>query len=104
MPRGGGREFAHALRTVARAYRVPDAGAGDVLAAAARVLDIAPATHAALERIARDFDRAARSGAALGGARLDRRVRGRARRMRAAADPVCGLSRAGRRAPNRRRR
>jgi RecB family exonuclease len=34
---GGGREFAHALRTVARAYRVPDA---------------------ALERIARDFDAA----------------------------------------------
>jgi len=55
---GGGREFAHALRTIARAYRVPDAGAGDVLDAAARVLDIAPATYAALARIARDFDRA----------------------------------------------
>ena len=55
---GGGREYAHALRAVARAYRLPDAGAGDVLAAAARVLTFDPATLAALERIARDFDRA----------------------------------------------
>lgn len=55
---GGGREFAHALRTVARAYRVPDAGAGDVLAAANAVLGLDPPTFAALERIARDFDAA----------------------------------------------
>jgi RecB family exonuclease len=55
---GGGREFAHAVRSIARAYRVPDAGAADVLAAATRVLEIDPTTLAALARIARDFDRA----------------------------------------------
>jgi RecB family exonuclease len=55
---GGGREFAHALRTVARAYRIPDAGASDVLAAAAAVLGLDPPTFAALERIACDFDAA----------------------------------------------
>lgn len=55
---GGGREFAHALRTLARAYRVPDAGATDVLAAAVTTLGIDAATAAALERIARDFDAA----------------------------------------------
>jgi RecB family exonuclease len=55
---GGGREFAHALRTVARAYRIPDAGASDVLAAATAVLGLDPPTLAALERIARDFDAA----------------------------------------------
>jgi RecB family exonuclease len=55
---GGGREFAHALRTIARSYRVPDAGFGDVLDAAARVLAIAPETLAVLARIARDFDAA----------------------------------------------
>jgi RecB family exonuclease len=55
---GGGREFAHALRTVARAYRVPDAGASDVLAAAVATLGLDAATHAALERIASDFDAA----------------------------------------------
>jgi RecB family exonuclease len=55
---GGGREFAHALRTVARAYRVPDAGASDVLAAAVATLGLEAATYAALERIARDFDAA----------------------------------------------
>jgi RecB family exonuclease len=55
---GGGREFAHALRTIARAYRVPDAGLTDVLAAAAGALTLAGATYAALARIARDFDAA----------------------------------------------
>ena len=55
---GGGREFAHALRTVARAYRVPDAGATDVLAAAVAALGLDGPTNAALERIARDFDAA----------------------------------------------
>jgi RecB family exonuclease len=55
---GGGREFAHALRTIARAYRVPDAGAADVLATAATVLSLESASAAALERIARDFDAA----------------------------------------------
>jgi RecB family exonuclease len=55
---GGGREFAHALRTVARAYRVPDAGAVDVLAAAVATLGLDGATAGALERIARDFDAA----------------------------------------------
>ena len=55
---GGGREFAHALRTIARAYRVPDAGASDVVAAAAAILRPDAATFAALERIARDFDAA----------------------------------------------
>lgn len=55
---GGGREFAHALRTIARAYRVPDAGAADVLATAAHVLSLDAASAAALERIARDFDAA----------------------------------------------
>jgi RecB family exonuclease len=55
---GNGREFAHALRSIARAYRVPDAGFGDVLAAIARVLDVPAATLAALARIARDFDAA----------------------------------------------
>jgi RecB family exonuclease len=55
---GGGREFSHALRTIARAYRVPDAGASDVVAAAAATLGLDAATHAALERIARDFDAA----------------------------------------------
>ncbi len=55
---GGGREFAHALRTVARAYRVPDAGLTDVLAAAVATLGLDAATNAALERIARDFDAA----------------------------------------------
>jgi RecB family exonuclease len=55
---GGGREFAHALRNVARAYRVPDAGASDVLAGAAAALGLDAPTHAALERIARDFDAA----------------------------------------------
>ena len=55
---GGGRDFAHALRAIARAYRVPDAGAGDLLAATTRVLEIDPTTLAALARIARDFDRA----------------------------------------------
>jgi len=55
---GGGREFAHALRNVARAYRVPDAGASDVLAATVATLGLDDATYAALERIARDFDAA----------------------------------------------
>jgi RecB family exonuclease len=55
---GGGREFAHALRTIGRAYRIPDAGAADVVAAIARELGLDPRTHAALNRIARDFDRA----------------------------------------------
>jgi RecB family exonuclease len=55
---GNGREFAHALRSIARAYRVPDAGLGDVLAALARALDPPAATLAALMRIARDFDAA----------------------------------------------
>jgi RecB family exonuclease len=55
---GGGREFAHALRTVARAYRVPDAGASEVLAATVATLGLDDATYAALERIARDFDAA----------------------------------------------
>jgi RecB family exonuclease len=55
---GGGREFAHTLRTIARAYRIPDAGAADVLAVAANVLGVDPETAAALERIARDFDAA----------------------------------------------
>jgi RecB family exonuclease len=55
---GGGREYAHALRNVARAYRIPDAGAGDVITAAAAELGLDPATFGALERIARDFDAA----------------------------------------------
>jgi RecB family exonuclease len=55
---GGGREFAHALRTIARAYRVPDAGASEVLASAAATLGLEAATFAALERVARDFDAA----------------------------------------------
>jgi RecB family exonuclease len=55
---GNGREFAHALRSIARAYHVPDAGLGDVLAAIARELAVPPAVHAALARIARDFDAA----------------------------------------------
>ena len=55
---GGGREFAHALRNVARAYRVPDAGAADVLAATVATLGLDGATYAALDRIARDFDAA----------------------------------------------
>lgn len=55
---GGGREFAHALRTIARAYRVPDAGVAEVFATAATVLSLESATAAALERIARDFDAA----------------------------------------------
>jgi RecB family exonuclease len=55
---GGGREFAHALRTVARSYRVPDAGLSDVLAAAAVALPLDGVTLAALQRIARDFDAA----------------------------------------------
>jgi hypothetical protein len=55
---GGGREFAHALRSIARAYRLPDAGASDVLAVAAATLHIEPLTVAALERIACDFDSA----------------------------------------------
>jgi RecB family exonuclease len=55
---GGGREFAHALRNVARAYRVPDAGASDVLAATVATLGLDDATYAALARIACDFDAA----------------------------------------------
>jgi RecB family exonuclease len=55
---GGGREFSHALRTIARAYRVPDAGAIDVLNVAATVLPIDGETRTALERIACDFDSA----------------------------------------------
>jgi RecB family exonuclease len=55
---GGGREFAHALRTIARAYRVPDAGLSDVLAASATALAIDAATLSVLERIACDFDAA----------------------------------------------
>jgi RecB family exonuclease len=55
---GGGREFAHALRSIARAYRLPDAGATDVVDALAGILGLDPVTHAALARIALDFDRA----------------------------------------------
>jgi RecB family exonuclease len=55
---GGGREFAHALRSIARAYRVPDSGASDVLAAAVATIGLDDATFIALERIARDFDAA----------------------------------------------
>ena len=55
---GGGREFAHALRSIARAYRVPDAGASEVLATAVATLGLDAATAAALERIAGDFDAA----------------------------------------------
>jgi RecB family exonuclease len=55
---GGGREFAHALRTIARAYRVPEAGALDVFNVAATALALDPATRSALERIACDFDAA----------------------------------------------
>jgi RecB family exonuclease len=55
---GGGREFAHALRRVARAYRVPDAGLSDVLGTVASAMPIDPETLAALERIACDFDSA----------------------------------------------
>jgi RecB family exonuclease len=55
---GNGREFAHALRSIARAYRVPDAGFGDVLAAIGRALAPPAPVVAALERIARDFDAA----------------------------------------------
>jgi len=55
---GNGREFAHALRSIARAYRLPDAGLGDVLAVVTRVLAPPAAVTAALDRIARDFDAA----------------------------------------------
>jgi RecB family exonuclease len=55
---GNGREFAHALRSIARAYRVPDAGLGDVLGVIVRVLAPEPAVANALARIARDFDAA----------------------------------------------
>jgi RecB family exonuclease len=55
---GGGREFAHALRSIARAYRVPDAGVSGVLATAAALLGLETASAAALERVARDFDAA----------------------------------------------
>ena len=55
---GGGREFAHALRGIARAYRVPDAGASEVLTALAATLQPDAGTLIALERIARDFDAA----------------------------------------------
>ena len=55
---GNGREFAHALRTVARVYRMPDASLGDVLEAIDRAIAPPPATLAALARIARDFDAA----------------------------------------------
>jgi RecB family exonuclease len=55
---GNGREFAHAVRSIARAYRVPDAGLGDVLAVVAKQLAPPAAVVAALERIARDFDAA----------------------------------------------
>ena len=55
---GNGREFAHALRSIARAYRVPDAGLGDVLAALARHLAPPAPVLAALQRIAADFDAA----------------------------------------------
>ena len=53
---GGGREFAHALRTIARAYHVPDAGATDVFNVIASALAVDPDTRTALERIASDFD------------------------------------------------
>ena len=55
---GNGREFAHALRSIARAYRVPDAGLGDVLAVVARHLTPPAPLLAALQRIAADFDAA----------------------------------------------
>jgi RecB family exonuclease len=55
---GNGRAFAHALRSIARAYRLPDAGLGDVLAVVARVLAPPAPVMAALARIARDFDAA----------------------------------------------
>jgi len=55
---GNGRDFAHALRSIARAYRVPDASLGDVLAVVTRVLAPPAAVTAALERVARDFDAA----------------------------------------------
>jgi RecB family exonuclease len=61
---GNGREFAHALRSIARAYRTPDAGLGDVLAVVARLLAPPAAETAALERIARDFDAARALGPA----------------------------------------
>lgn len=55
---GGGREFAHALRSLVRAYRAPDAGATDVVEALVRLLGVGATEAAALRRIARDFDRA----------------------------------------------
>jgi RecB family exonuclease len=55
---GNGREFAHALRSIARAYRMPDAGLGNVIAAVARALAPPAPVLAALERIAGDFDAA----------------------------------------------
>jgi RecB family exonuclease len=55
---GGGRDFSHALRSIARAYRVPDANLADVLTTIARQLNPPAATLVALERIARDFDAA----------------------------------------------
>jgi len=61
---GNGREFAHALRSIARAYRTPDAGLGDVLAVVARLLAPPAPVTAALERIARDFDAARALGPA----------------------------------------
>ena len=53
---GGGRDFSHALRTIARAYRLPDACSADVVAIAAETLGLAPPSAAALQRVAIDFD------------------------------------------------
>jgi len=51
--------FAHGLTTLADAYRIPDASAAGVLAAACAAFPIAdPATRAALVRVAADFDEA----------------------------------------------
>ena len=53
-----GGAYAHALRSIARAYRVTDAGLCDVLDVVARTLAPPASALAALERIARDFDAA----------------------------------------------
>ncbi|MEO7040153.1 MAG: PD-(D/E)XK nuclease family protein [Candidatus Elarobacter sp.] len=55
----GATRFAHDLTTLTAAYRLPNATAASVLASALTVFPIAdPATRAAVERIARDFDAA----------------------------------------------
>ena len=65
---------------VTAAYKAPDASAASVLGAIARRVPASttPRPRAALERIARDFDRGARVRRAVGSARSHRRDRGRA--------------------------